>query len=214
MWPHPDLVERIAEQLLARSAPHRVMVAAIDGPGCSGKSTLSNALVDALGRDVVELCADDFLVPFPEQAEGVDPLVAVTNGVEHLRWREFQDCITQLRAGELAKYRPYLWGYGILGDPVELRSARVLLIEGLFSTHEDHRAKVDFSIWVDCREDERMRRVRERDGTRYLQLWNDRYIPRESAYLGSQRPDLAADLFLPGIDLDWSTIERAFCRHV
>ena len=197
----------------ARRADRPILVA-IDGPGCSGKSTLAQSLLLALADDAASIGIDEFFVPFCEQDLRCAPCAAVLDGVAHLRWRELLDVTDRLARGCAASYRPYDWEGDVLADVTRLTPRPIILVEGLYAMHRMLRDAYAFKVWVDGSSADRMLRVNARDGERLLGLWHTVYVPRESWYLQSQRPFDDADLFVLGAGLEWGATHRSFCHQL
>jgi len=190
------------------------LLVAIDGPGCSGKSTLAQSLEVMLGDAAISIGTDEFFVPLSEQDLKCDPAAAVQDGIAHLRWHELRTTLDRLAQGQGARFRPYDWEDDVLGPIRSVPSKPVVLVEGLYSMHYCLRGAYAFKLWVDGASHTRMSRVTARDGERLLNLWHSVYIPRESSYLRSQRPFDHADAFVLGAGLEWETTGLCFCKQI
>lgn len=174
---------------------------AIDGRGCSGKSTLATQLAESLGPSATVLGVDSFFTPFAEQqapAPGV---------LRHLRWREFQEAIAQFRQGRGLHYRPYDWDADRL-LPSETVDAPLLVVEGLYAMHRDVADLYDARIWIESDLSTRWDRVLHRDGPRRIDRWRDEWVLLEQRYVDEQQPWRRADVMVAGIGLCVSELGR------
>jgi uridine kinase len=208
------LVEQICAAIDTARAPAGPTLVAIDGPGCSGKSTLAQALENAFGERAATVGIDGFFVPFAEQALRRAPDEDLANAIPHLRWCELErDVIQPLAEGRAGQYRPYDWERDVVQSPVTVPPTPIVLVEGLYALHEKLRSHYRFAIWLDVRRDARMSRVEARDGRKLLSSWDEIYVPREWSYLTQQKPFEHVDLLLLGPDLEWSTTAACFSRQ-
>jgi uridine kinase len=159
---------------------------AIDGPGGSGKSTLARLLAGGLQEaTVIEM--DDFLLRSPAPFEPC-----------YDRERLIGQVLEPHAEGRAGRYQRYDWDRGRLAEWHDVPAAGVLLIEGVQSSSSPLRPFMDYSIWVECPYETRLRRGVERDGEELRAAWTDHWMPAEQAYLEAERPDLRADLVLDG----------------
>jgi uridine kinase len=217
-------MRRYPEQFLAalcaairqRTASSRPIMVGVDGPGCSGKSGLSDELVDALAGQAVALGLDSFFVPLGQQTLVWDWSEDISDGVPHLRWAQIETAVQTLGRGKSISLRPYLWEEDALGAKESVEPAPIVIVEGLYALHPRLRMGYDVSIWVDSRRDDRMTRVRARTArtdlhhARLLRLWDELYVPREHMYIARFRPHEIADLFVFGAGLDPPSTHRTF----
>ena len=200
----PDqLVAGFCDAIASRRRADRPTMIAIDGPGCSGKSSLTEQLCLALGELVVTLGTDSFFAPFAGQSLTWSPDEDPAGGIPHLRWPELEAAVVGvLPRGGPVTYREYDWEHDVLGPETTVGPAGIAIVEGLYALHPRLRAVYDFAIWVDSRSDDRMQRVVVRDGTKLVPLWNSLYVPREQAYIERCRPYEAADVFVLGAGVE------------
>ena len=138
-------------------------IAMVGGSG-SGKSWLAAIMQEQLGPDAVHLGLDDFyrdLGHLPEaQREHVN-----FDDPEAIDWEALRGVLECLERGEPARIPIYDFvTHTRRAETRALAQARFVLLDGLWLLHHDWlREKFAFSVYVDCPEEERMRRRIERD---------------------------------------------------
>jgi uridine kinase len=103
-----------------------------------------------------------------------------------------------LAAGRAGRYQRYDWGEDRLAEWHEVTADAIVLVEGVYSTSELLRRYIDYTIWVDCPYELRLRRGIERDGEAMRALWVEHWMPSEDRYVEAERPDTRADLAIDG----------------
>jgi uridine kinase len=170
----------------------KAQLVAIDGPGGSGKSTLARQLADGWPKAaVVEM--DDFYRPSAERV-----LRPKVHGANFDRERLVTEVLEPLASGRAGRYRRYDWGEDRLAEWHAVPAAAVVLVEGVYSTSEPLHEHFDYTIWVDCPYDVRLKRGLERDGEQMRTVWLQEWMPAEKRYFEAERPDGRADLVLDG----------------
>jgi uridine kinase len=142
---------------LRRTRP--IVIAAIDGAGGAGKSTLAATLAQSLGAAVV--AGDDFYrVLAPAERLAVGPEGGY---MRYFDWERLQAQVLQpLRSGHVARYERFDWGLQRLGAQVEVHASGVILVEGVYSFRPELRPFYDWSIFVEAPREERFTRMRAR----------------------------------------------------
>lgn len=152
----------MSDSTLAPMSPPR-FIALVGGSG-SGKSWLAEKLLQDLGQDAVLLSLDDFYrdlghLPEPqrEQVNFDDP--------EAIDWDALREVLECLERGEPARIPIYdFTTHTRHATTRTLARTRVVLLDGLWLLHHAWlREKFSLSVFVDCPEEERMRRRIERD---------------------------------------------------
>jgi len=208
---NPAFISSLSQAIQSSLCDQKPTLVAIDGPGCSGKSTLADNLFTHF-TDIEIIRIDSFFLPITEQKE----LRANENlfqSIPHIRWTELEKCLRLLASGKDALHLPYLWDEDRLDDKaVIIHPRKVIIVEGLYALHTRLRDVYNFKIWIDTQFDNRMEQVEIRDGTRFLSLWNKQYVPREIKYIKTQKPYDVANVFVLGLNLDWSCVGKGFAR--
>lgn len=197
-----------ARDLAARAAEcgregHPVVVA-IDGPGCSGKTTLA----DSLGAltDSVVLATDDFHAPPSWPIEADSPL-------PYRRWRSLVASFQSLCRGAVAVIEPFDWQTRSLLPPKVIVAAPLIVVEGIASLHPDIAALAQLRVWVDCHAYTLLARVAQRDGQAIAGGWA-RYVAFEQEYLTQFRPWRSAHVHVLGAGLEARNTSESFSRII
>jgi len=164
---------------------------AIDGKSGTGKSTLAARLSECLDASVIE--GDDFFVGGVNLLECPDATLADMC----IDWRSQAEVIRALRSRGAATYFPFDWEAfdgTKSGASKEVRSKRIVIVEGVYSARPELRGLVDFSVLVELPEDLRMSRLLEREGE--IGPWERQWHRAEDWYFEnrSRREDFDAVL--------------------
>ena len=139
------------------------LIAVVGGSG-SGKSWLASWLGAELGGAAAHLCLDDFyqdLGHLPEhERDGVnfdDPAA--------IDWESLRGVLDRLERGEAARIPVYDFTTHLRRPETrEFGNPGLVVMEGLWLLHPEWlREKISVSVFVECPEDERLRRRIERD---------------------------------------------------
>lgn len=169
-----ELVEEVRTRLPACGA---TTVVAVDGPSGSGKSEVA----DRLGRrlDATVLRVDDF-VPGWRGLAAMPPALA-------------RDLLAPLAAGAPASIRPWHWHADRWGEPVAVKPAAHLVLDGCGSGSRVIRPFLSLLVWVDAPAEVRHARAMARDGDVYGPWW-DVWAEQERALFAAEQTEAAADV--------------------
>ena len=174
-----ELVALVAE----RPAPQAMAtkVVAIDGAGGAGKTTLSRLLATGLGG-VPIVATDDF-------ASWDTPV----------DWwpRLLSQVLEPLGRNQPARYRRYDWDARRLAEWHRVPVGGTVLLEGVSASRAAFGPYLALAIWVDTPRAVRLRRGLARDGEQAVDLWHG-WMSAEDDYIARERPDLRADVVVPG----------------
>ena len=159
----------------------RVLLA-IEGRSAGGKSTLADLLA-GLYPDTALFHADDYFLR-PEQRT---PERFAQPGGNMDRERLAAEILEPLSRGEDAEYRPFDCKTMSLGAPRSSRSARLNIVEGSYSFHPELESYYDLSVFLDISPEAQRRRILERNGLEWGQMFFDRWIPLENVYFQATR---------------------------
>ena len=197
-----DMAAAIKE-IRARLPQKGCCVLGIDGLGGAGKSTLSQALVEAFGRErpMILLHLDDFIHP---RSIRYNDSVPEWRCYYEVQWRYdyFLSLLQRLKREasgvvEVELYNKEQDSYELL--EFTLQPDLLIVVEGVFLQREALTGAFDCVLYLDVPEEERLRRVLERDGyigsrEEIADKYARRYFPAEREYLRRCSPRERADL--------------------
>ncbi len=157
---------------LLRTGP---VLIAVDGPCGSGKSSLADLLAEVFPARVLHM--DDYYLPLEQRRPGWEHTPCGNMDLE----RFLREVLLPASAGEPVASRPYSCQQGRLLESRWLPPAPLTVVEGSYSQHPMLAPRYDLKIFLHCRRQEQLSRLRQREDTRldaYLQRW----IPLEEAY--------------------------------
>jgi len=179
-------------------------VIAIDGPGCCGKSTLTELLLERL--DAVSIGTDDFHEHEGFHREPDAPL-------PYRRWTDLRNAVADLSRGAATTFRSIDWSDHSLGAPMTIEPRPVLIVDGIGSLHADISRHADLKLWVDGHAGHRMRRTAQREGRDMTEEWAP-YVRLEQKYFSTWKPWRQADVFVLGAQLDWENVRECFAHLI
>lgn len=190
--------QSIAEKIETCSKRGETKLVAIDGRGGSGKSFLAAKLV-ALHPTWSILPVDDFPCPpkkYPFHSQGTQTRI----DFERLR----DEGLSPLLRGKDARYlRTPWWKSQEIGPMQEVSAGGTVIVEGCYSLLPDLRDYYDLKIWIECDIEHAIEKALLRDGADIRQIWEEVYVPNESAYIRAHTPVKVADLVVLSIDDDF-----------
>lgn len=187
-----DIVDitALAERVTRNAADRPRVLVGIDGPGASGKSTLSEQLAAAIpGTHVVHV--DDFYLPSSRR----DKRIGAVGALFDLP-RLADQVVVPGAAGDALHYQRYDWVQDDLAEWIEVPAGASVIVEGVYCLELQLRAYYTFTVF--CRADPALRLARglERDGDEARAQWVDEWMPAEDEYAALQRPDSFAELIV------------------
>jgi uridine kinase len=166
---------------------------AMDGHGTAGKSTLAAEVARVTAAALVH--TDDFFLQRPARAGRRPP------GPRSLRqyydWRRIRaEALEPLRAGRNATFRCFDWSRGtVRGGVATVRPSDLILLEGVFSAAPELSDLVDWSVFVDTPERERLRRLQAQVAP---DDWDADWLAVQQSYFDRTRPAASFDLVVSG----------------
>ena len=182
-----SVIDRV-KRLQAQSAGP--VLIAIDGRSGAGKSTLAQALRAHL--DCTLVVGDDFY------AGGCDlhPHAPAELAYMCIDRQRLRGVLAMLKAGREASYAAFDWSAfdgRLSSELTRLEPRPVILVEGVYSNHPDLRDLVDLAILVTVPDEERARRLIQREGE--LTEWERQWHRAEDWYFeklaGADQFDIA-----------------------
>lgn len=166
------------------------VVIAIDGRCGSGKTFLAELIQKLFPCNVCHM--DDFYMPPGQRQKNWTELPAGNMDLKRFR----DEVLRPVRAGEQAVYRPYSCEKGRMGEERPLPPCKLTVVEGSYSHHPLLSEAYDLKIFLTCGREERIRRLRVREGDCFP-VFERQWIPMEENYLGhysiEENSDLAVD---------------------
>ena len=170
---HPYIIHCLEPLLANAAAP---VVLALDGRCGSGKTTMAAALAEQFPDSIV-LHTDDFYLPPADRVPGWEQTPCANMDLARLR----DEVLAPARAGKPVLYRAYSCREGAYLPPRVLGPAPLVIVEGSYSHHPSLAPYYDIKVFLTCSAEEQMRRLRAREGKRYLNFVQ-RWIPLEEEY--------------------------------
>ena len=166
------IMDLIAEK---QKSVQRLLIT-VDGPCCSGKTTLAAEMAEKLRAAVVH--TDDFVIP---HARKTPERLAVPGGncdVDRL----VREVVDPWKNGRRVLYQRYDCRGDRLLEPEALQDCDVLILEGSYSNLPPIRAYADVRIFMNTPWEIREKRLTERESSASLKRFYDLWIPLENAY--------------------------------
>lgn len=137
---------------------------AVVGGSASGKSRLATDMREWLGEDAGHVSLDDFYRDLGHLPEDQRALVNFDDPAA-IDWECLREVMELLEDGQSASLPVYdFTTHTRTSETKVLESSPVVLLEGLWLLHHGWlREKFDYSVFVDCPEEERLKRRIERD---------------------------------------------------
>jgi len=173
-------------------AKKQVWLIAIDGRPCSGKTTLTEQLVEPLDAQTMYL--DEFFIPPTQWANNIIPAFPFP----YIRYQEFIKGIKTLAAGKAFHYYSHDWQANRLAsEPTTISPNKTIIIEGISVLSPELVGYYDKKIWVDSASNTEYAAIVAREKNKNLDLWNSMYIPSVDIYCQT-KPWLKADIVYAG----------------
>lgn len=149
---------------------------AIEGPACSGKSTLAAFLAERYGGAIIPM--DAFFLP---QSLRTEKRLAVPGGNIHYE-RFLEEAARGIRLHTNFSYYPLNCASMALRDAVEVKNAPLRIMEGCYSMHPKFAGLYDFSVFLEISEANQLLRLRKRETPQQAERFQKEWIPMENRY--------------------------------
>jgi uridine kinase len=195
-------VDPVIAAVRARSVSTQRLVVAIDGRSGSGKSTVAEAVAQALGAVIVP-CDDFFAASVSNTAW--DRRTPEQRAADAIDWpRLKREAIGPLRAGRPARWYAFDFRAGPRRDgtyplqrtPSERAPKPIVLLDGAYSSRPELADVLDLSVLVEAAATTREARLAAREPPEVLRQWHARWDLAEEYYFGHVRPPSAFDVVL------------------
>ena len=178
------------------------MLVALDGASGSGKSTFATWIAEDLEATVVH--SDDFFAAGLADADW-DARSPAARSSDAIDWRRLRrEVLEPLLASEEASYHPLDFeagedargAYALAKRLVTLRPARVIVLEGAYSSRPELSDLIGLSVLLHVPKAVRHNRLASREDAAFLEAWHRRWDAAEEHYFLSVRPLSEFDVVL------------------
>ena len=165
-----------AVQRLADESEKEQIIIAVDGRCASGKSTLGQYLQDLFDANLFHM--DDFFLQRHQRTE--ERLAEVGGNVDYERFQT--EVLVPLLAGKDILYRRFDCKSMTITDGKWIKNRRITIIEGSYCGNAYFGDIYDLKIFTDIDSKSQLANIRNRNGEEKLQVFKERWIPKEEAY--------------------------------
>lgn len=166
------------------------LIVAVEGPSASGKTTLGEILREIYGCTVLH--TDDF---FLRPAQRTPERFAEIGG--NIDYERFLDeVLIPLKKGETVNYRRFDCAEMKLQSPIQIKTDKLTVIEGAYSTHPSFAGYYDLSVFLDIAPDLQKERILNRNSPQKAQRFFNEWIPFENAYFFATDAKERCDLII------------------
>ena len=159
-----------------------MIIVAVEGYCCSGKTTLAKRLAKQYDCNVFHM-DDFFLRPFQRTEERL----AIPGGnVDYERFQE--EILLPVKRGQSFSYRPFCCSSMSLGTPVQVTAKKINIVEGTYSMHPELRTFYTDSVFLHVSEEEQLRRLSERESPESFRKFIEKWLPLERLYFDTLKP--------------------------
>jgi uridine kinase/riboflavin transporter FmnP len=156
------------------------LVVGIDGRCGSGKTTLGALLSLVYGCQVIPM--DRFFLR--EEQRTPKRLEQPGGNIDYERFQK--EVLEPVALGQDFSYRPYDCERGTLGEPISVKAAKLLVIEGSYSQHPKFAGAYGLTVFLTVSPTEQLRRLKIRSGEK-VEEFKNQWIPLEEKYFKMYR---------------------------
>ena len=180
---------RAASKLNAAEAG-RARVIAIDGRAGSGKTTVSERLSRVLKAETVRI--DDFFLP--PKLRTPERLAEVGGNVHYERI--LSEIIPFVDKRKAFSYGAFDCEKMEISHKIEIGESEWRIVEGSYSHHPKLGDYAEIKVFCRVDTDEQMKRITERDGEKWAEIFRERWIPMEEKYFLECKIREKSDVFV------------------
>lgn len=169
----------IAQTLMTEIKPKNTLLLAIDGRCAAGKTSLAAYLAGMCECSVIHM--DHFFLR-PRQRT-MERLQQAGGNVDYERF--LAEVLHPLNKGQAFSYRPWDCHKKEMGEAILVTPKMLTIVEGSYSCHPILKDSYDLSVFLDVDPAEQIRRIRQRNGEKGVQMFKERWIPMEEHYFNS-----------------------------
>ena len=178
---------------LEKKVSGKPILIALDGKCASGKTTLGYYLKKEFDANLFHL--DDFFLQMHQRT--TERLAEVGGNVDYERF--YEEVVKPVLAEEGVKYRRFDCGSMQMTEAVEVAPKRINIIEGSYSQHPYFGDIYDLKVFTDIDEESQIENIRKRNGEEKVQIFRERWIPKEEAYFETFKIKEKSDIIV-----EWS----------
>jgi uridine kinase len=188
--------DRVIAKINERLSADDFLLVAIDGRSGAGKSTLANLVAEKVSGAVI--LGDDFYSGGgDEKWRKYSPETKVAEVIDWKRLR--REAMDPLLGGKPASWHPLAFepGVGWTGwkdEFITLHPARIIILDGAYSTHPELADLIDLSVLVEAPGQVRRQRQLAREGPAFMQSWHEIWDAAEDYYFSQVRPPSSFDV--------------------
>jgi len=152
---------------------------AVDGGSGTGKSSLAALIQKTYGKENCNVFhTDDF---FLQKHQRTPERFAEAGGnIDYERLES--EVLEGIASGKTFSYRPFECWHMELGGSVTVSPKPLTVVEGVYSLHPRYKERYDLSVILKEDYQERLKRIRQRDGEEMLKRFVNEWIPMEDRY--------------------------------
>ena len=185
-------LEAFLDQFGMQRREDGTLLVGVDGYRGSGKSSLVREMARR-EPDTLIIHMDGFFQPtgqrpldIPDGSYGVD-----------YDWQRLRDQVLRpLSEGREAAYQLWNWEERRLGPFRTIPVGQTVIVEGLYTLRRELIGFYDLTVWMDCPEKTRLKRLLERNGAEFQAVWEKDWAPAEALYTNLDDPREGADLVI------------------
>jgi uridine kinase len=191
-----NLGNAIQKVKIKMESTQKPILVALDGRSGTGKTTIAKEISKELGGVVI--ASDDFWVGGSDDIWfNLKPKERADKAIDWRRLRS--DVLDPLLRGEHAVWHPFDWkrGYGLAEENIKCPAAKLIILDGAYSSRPELRDIIDISILVKTPDDsDRRVRLIKREGEEYMKNWHEIWDSAEDYYFTNVRPEESFDLII------------------
>lgn len=193
---NPDIEKAISMIGEIMRDSKRPILVALDGRSGTGKTTIAREIAERLGG--VEIVADNFWAGGSnEEWDRKSPKEKAEMAID---WRRVRtEVLEPLLAGQPAAWHPFNWktGHGLSDETLHSEPRPLIVLDGAYSTRPELQDITDVRILVEVPSDnDRRKRLREREGEDFMKDWHARWDEAEDYYFTKVRSRDSFDLVI------------------
>lgn len=154
----------------------KVVLIAIDGKCCSGKSTLGSYLQKRFDCNLFHM--DDFFLQNFQRTE--QRLNEAGGNVDYERFSE--EVLTPLLSCQPLQYRIFNCATRTIDKEYSIYPKKLNIVEGAYSQHPYFNNPYDLCFFLDIDDATQIENIRRRNGLEKLELFRTKWIPMENKY--------------------------------